>query len=52
MIIIRSSANVKRKTQIEISIELNLINKNQLDTIEDKINHLFAMMTNLIPKSH
>lgn len=43
---------VEIDTQIEISLALKIINKNQLETIEDKINHLFAMLTNLIAKSH
>jgi four helix bundle protein len=49
---ISRSSLVEIDPQIEISLGLNLINKNQLALIDDKINHLFAMMSNLIAKSH
>jgi four helix bundle protein len=49
---ISRSSLVEIDTQIEISLELNLINKNQLALVDDKINHLFAMMSNLIAKSY
>ncbi len=49
---ISRSSLVEIDTQIEISLGLNLINENDIAAIDNKINHLFAMMSNLIAKSH
>jgi len=49
---ISRSSLVEIDTQIEICLELNFVNENNLAGIDDRINHLFAMMSNLIIKSH
>ena len=48
---ISRSSLVELDTQIEISIKLNYINdKKNVDNISEMINHIFAMLSNLIAK--
>jgi len=45
---ISRSSIVEIDTQIEIAKELKLINENQLTELENKISHIFSMLSNLI----
>lgn len=42
---------VEVDTQLEIARKLNYISKEQIDGIEDKLEHSFAMLCNLIKKT-
>lgn len=48
---IARSSLVEIDTQLEISLVLKFTDKKGLTEIEEKINHLFAMLTNLINNS-
>lgn len=49
---ISRSSLVEIDTQIEISMLLGYINLDEISTIDEITNHLFAKLTNLILKSH
>lgn len=48
---IARSSLVELDTQMAIGIELNYIDENNLQSISELINHLFAMLSKLIQKS-
>ncbi len=48
---ISRSSLVEIDTQLEISFELEIISSTNLETIYDRLNHIFAMITNLILKT-
>lgn len=45
---IARSSLVEMDTQLEISIRLKYINESQITELSERINHVFAMLTNLI----
>ena len=48
---ISRSSIVEIDTQIEISLELEIIKTLEIEDISEKLNHIFAMLTNLILKT-
>ena len=48
---ISRSSLVEIDTQLEIAQRLKYLNKDQLDIIGKKINHIFAMLSNMIKKN-
>ena len=48
---ISRSSLVEIDTQIEIALELEIINETGIEQISEKLNHIFAMLTNLIIKT-
>jgi len=48
---IARSSLVEVDTQLEIAIKLNYISEEQIDGLEDKLEHIFAMLCNLIKKT-
>lgn len=48
---IARSSLVEIDTQLEIAKRLNYITNKELETIEDKLEHVFAMLSNLIRKT-
>lgn len=45
---IARSSLVELDTQIEISMKLNYVNETEITEVEEKVNHLFAMLSNMI----
>jgi four helix bundle protein len=48
---IARSSLVEIDTQLEVCIALKFIENNNISIVDDKLNHLFAMLTNLIKKT-
>ena len=48
---ISRSSLVEIDTQIEISLELEIIKNTDIEQISERLNHIFAMLTNLIIKT-
>lgn len=48
---ISRSSLVELDTQLEIACELKMLDSQILDELDDNINHVFALLTNLINKS-
>ena len=48
---IARSSLVELDTQLEVSMALKYIDNNNMSIVDDKLNHLFAMLTNLIKKT-
>lgn len=48
---IARSSLVEIDTQLEVSLALKYVDNNNISMVDDKLNHLFAMLTNLIKKT-